>query len=112
MTTRMDVYRGDTIDLDIAVFKDGAALDISGGSITVTLKDSLADADADALAQVAATITSAAGGLATATIPASATDGLTDDTLLYADAQYTNAAGKKKTVKFWEIYVTRDVTRA
>lgn len=111
------VYRGDTIVLNITA-KDttGAALNLTGGTLTATLKSTMSDAD-PGLSQVTSpssgiTITNAAGGLATVTFPATATAGLTDDTTLYGDVQFVDSAGRKSTLELMTFEVKRDVTRA
>ncbi len=110
-------FRGDTIVINISA-KDttGAALNLTGGILTATLKNDLADVD-PGLSQVTSpssgiAITNAAGGLATVTFPATATAALLDDATLYYDVQFVDSASRKTTLEKGTIVCERDVTRA
>lgn len=116
------VKRGDTITLKIKVRQppdispSGAMQDLTGCKLYATLKLSTDDAD-PGLGQVTSPAsgividTPATLGTATATFPASVTDGLSTPTEVFWDVQLKDAAGQIRTVADGTMTVQPDVTR-
>jgi hypothetical protein len=114
----LNIVRGDDAQLAITVqTADGAAYDLTGCTLWLTIKRSAADADGAAIAQCSTTagtiaLANAAAGEALATVPAAATIALTETTQAVYDVQLRTAAGKTHTVVRGRIIIHADVTRA
>lgn len=109
--------RGDTIDLEVAVTRNDAAVDLTGADCWFTAKRRLSDADADALIQKTlgsgiTVIGNAADGNLLVTIDPEDTDSLTRQTVLYCDVQLLEADGRVTTVASGTLTVELDVTRS
>lgn len=122
MTTsaNLQMIRGDSLDLDLAITQGGAPVNLAGATIWMTAKRSYADADVDAVFQISSptdiVITNAALGLARISVPPTATSslvfsGAADQKFLF-DIQVQLASGKVFTVRRGELTVSPDVTRA
>lgn len=107
--------RGDTIDLEVTVTRDGAPVDLTGADLWFTAKLKVKDADVDAVAQKTVgsgiTVTDAVNGEALITLDPADTDGLTKETTLYCDVQLVEASGRVTTVASGTLTILRDVTR-
>ncbi len=73
LSTNLKMIRGDTYIFELAVILNGEAVDLTGGTLTMTAKWDIADSDANAVFQISTTsgdivVTDAVGGLATVTI--------------------------------------------
>jgi hypothetical protein len=122
VVTRLNLKRGDTLDLTVGPVLDETDVvqDLSGSTIRFTAKDRLDDLDADAVLSGSTgdgrvTIPSQAGnlkGFAYVSIPASATAGFTTDRVLHWDVQVSQPSGRTKTLDEGLLFVRRDVTRA
>jgi len=110
MANLNDFYRGDDRNYNlIFVDEDDAALDITGWTIFITVKEKLTDADDDAKIKAVGTITDAAGGLASFTFTAAQTYDL--DGNYHYDIQIKKADGKIFTVTSGKVKVKKDTTR-
>ena len=108
--TLPDFYRGDTVQHTLTVTENGAALNLTGASITLSMKRSTEQADADAAVSIAAVVTNAVGGIATITIPATTTAALTPGKYHW-DIQVKKSTGEIGTAA-GTVTVKPDVTRA
>lgn len=116
----LTMFRGDTSVLHLTVLQDGEPVNIAGATIWMTAKRSVEDSDAKAVFQVKTPddieITDGAGGLATITVPASATATLplerSQPLNLVYDIQLKTATGIVSTIDGGTIMVKPDVTRA
>ncbi len=108
-------YRGDTYTLDLTVTLDALPLDLTGATIKLTAKRSIADSDADAAFQVEGTLLDAAAGLAQVVIPATATNDRTaypdDGTTLVYDLELTEQGGRRTTLEVGTFQILADVSR-
>lgn len=108
-------YRGDTYTLDLTVTLDGLALNLTGATIVLTAKRSIADEDAAAAFKVTGSILDAATGLAQVVIPATATNDRAvygdDGTTLVYDLEMTEQSGRRTTLEVGTIQVLADVSR-
>lgn len=119
MSVLPPMRRGDTPLWDMVVTQaDGSAFNLAGWTIRMTAKRSPDDADADAVFQLSTvagtiTITSAAGGLATAQPLRTATNTLTEDTGVFWDIQVAKdgAPDQTFTVDNGTLLIQRDITR-
>ena len=116
---QLTMRRGDDRELLIAVDGPvrGVRQDITGWTLWVTAKRAVADADGVAVFRLKTggqgiALTDPTAGLATAAIPAGATDGLEEETILYVDVQGKDGAGKVRTLASGTIVVVPDITRA
>lgn len=112
-TSKISLYRGDSKSLTLN-FTDsnGNVVDITGGTVTFTLKNSKDDLDADAVIQKSVTSHSnPTGGISKIDILASETQGLSPNVYRY-DIQILLPGGLKKTVAFGDFEVIGDITRA
>lgn len=110
-------WRGDGLVFDVTVTSEGAAVDLSTYDIWCTGKRALSESDADAVFQVTKTagdivISGAGNNVATITVPASDTVGLTVPLTLYYDVQIKAPAGQPITVAWGQLAIGQDVTRA
>jgi len=105
-----DIFRGDDRNYNL-IFKDadGVAIDITGWTIFVTVKEKINDSDDDAKIAIEATITNAVGGLATFSFTDVQTYELNGD--YYYDVQIKKADGAIFTVTSGRIKIKRDITR-
>lgn len=111
------VFRGDDASYSIEVTAaDGVTpTDITGATLKFTAKERRTDADGAAIVALA----TASGivhddepnGLATLTIPASATDAMTTERALEYDLQITGSGGEIRTLRSGRLFVLLDVTR-
>lgn len=116
MSQNFEVYRGDTLRLEIAVLLNGAAFTLSAGDkLYFTAKTDLALPDAGA------TITKESGtGISILSLPEgkallellpSDTDGLEPGTALFYDIQLKTATGEIFTIQNGTITILPDATR-
>ena len=110
-------WRGDGLVFDVTVTSEGAAVDLTTYDIWCTGKRNLSESDADAVFQVTKTagdivISGAGNNVATITVPASDTVGLTVPLTLYYDVQIKAPAGQPITVAWGQLAIGQDVTRA
>jgi len=110
MSDLNDIYRGDDRTYNL-IFKDAdeVAIDITGWTIFVTVKEKINDSDDDAKIAIEAIITNAAGGLATFSFTDAHTYELNGN--YYYDVQVKKSDGVIFTVTSGKIKITRDVTR-
>lgn len=110
-----NLYRGDTVSLEVTVTKDGDAFSLSGSTLFFTLKTDPTAADDAALVALETgsgiTVTNAAAGEALIEMAPSDTDDLPLDTALFADVQLKTATGDIFTVAFGTLTFTTDVTK-
>ena len=105
-----DIFRGDDRNYNlIFVDSNSAAIDITGWTIFITVKEKISDVDADASIAITATITNASGGLASFTFTASHLGDLAG--YYYYDIQVKRANTKIFTVTAGKIKIKRDITR-
>jgi len=113
MTTEqpISITRGEDVTLSGTVTdQDGAAVDISGDSMVFTIKNSLTDADADAVKQINATNLGADG---TFDVPIADTDTKNIDLRpRWYDLEITHSTGTKATVSRGRFTLKPDVTKA
>jgi hypothetical protein len=126
----IDVYRGDTIEMTVAIQKTDALYgtvtpyDLTGAKVWCTLKRGTEDHDNVAIAQVSTTGSVPAGGgitirspatagIVDIIVPSAATVGLQpiEQYLLY-DVQLKDAGGVIRTVATGKVRVLPDVTNA
>ena len=110
-------WRGDGLVFDVTVTSEGVAVDLTTYDIWCTGKRNLSESDADAVFQVTKTagdivISGAGNNVATITVPASDTVGLTVPLTLYYDVQIKAPAGQPITVAWGQLAIGQDVTRA
>jgi len=112
-TGKISLYRGDSKELTLTFTNvDDEAVDITGGTVVFTVKNSREDADEAAVMQK--TVTShenAAGGISKVDIAIEDTEELEPKVYSY-DIQLTLPAGVKKTVAIGDFEVLTDITRA
>jgi hypothetical protein len=120
MATQLTMKRGDTPLWNIQAYQsDGTTpFDLTGYTLRMTFKRSIADDDADAVFELSTvegtiTLTDAANGQATAQPERSDTSGLTVDTTLYWDLQAARDATTDVTYTLLSgtLFVSRDITR-
>jgi hypothetical protein len=112
--------RGDTKIIDFAIINKstGQPVNLTGNKVYFTAKLDPLDLDDDAIILLDSdsngiTIDSPATlGTGTVEIPPSATDDLTDNTILYYDLQHVTAAGQVFTPDSGELLVELDITRS
>lgn len=119
--TRLDMKRGDTLDLLVGPVKDGAGVvqDLTGSTLRFTAKDRLDDLDGAAVISGSTTggeitILDQSGplrGYASVRIPSSATSGFTARRTLHWDVQISQPGGVVKTLDGGLLFVELDVTR-
>ena len=113
MHNTINIYIGDDKEYAVAFTDgDGVAIDITGWTVILTIKDNEDDGDADALVQVKQTShTNPTAGQTTITIPRSTTIDLTAGSYYY-DIQITNATGKVKTITKGSANILKHITHA
>lgn len=111
-TAKISVYRGDSKALTLTFTdNDEAVVNITGGTVVLTVKHSKDDADSAALMQK--TVTShqnPTGGISKVSITGDDTKNLAPAVYQY-DIQLSLSGGVKKTVAFGEFEVLADITR-
>ena len=109
------MWRGDTEVFDAAITVGGVAVNITGCSLKFTAKQSLSDADADAVFQlitpIEITITNGPGGLCTINVAGLDTSALLVPTLCYCDLQLVDTLGNVSTTATGTLFIKIDVTR-
>lgn len=115
--TDISFWRGDGLVFDCTITSEGAAVDLTTYDIWCTGKRNLSESDADAVFQVTKTagdivISGAGNNVATITVPASDTVGLTVPLTLFYDVQIKAPAGQPITVAWGQLAIGQDVTRA
>ena len=94
-TTISDFYVGTTHAFSLLLKINAVAQDVSGDTVTLRIKESITDSDADAKVTVTADVaTRGADGYADFIIPASATKDLTAKRY-QMDVEWVTAAGKE-----------------
>lgn len=111
MDNRIDEFIGDDFDYTLTFTDDnGDAVDITGWTIWLTVKESEADADVSAVFQVSQTShTDATGGISTLSVANTTTDDLSPGTYVY-DIQVKTDSNKIYTVTKGQFVITSDVT--
>jgi hypothetical protein len=112
--TLLSMTRGDTTEFDVTLTdSDGDALNLAGLTLTFTAKRRPTDTDADAVFQktngAGIAVTSESGGLATVTVDAADTEGLTFTRSLHWDLQ-VEAAGEVQTPLSGLLAIADDIT--
>jgi hypothetical protein len=108
--------RGDTIDLEVTATRNSTALDLTGADIRFTAKNSLRDADDDAviaktLADGVAVVGDPEDGIALVTIDPADTSTLSRRTVLQCDVQVVEISGRVTTVAKGTLTIELDATR-
>ncbi len=104
-----DFYRGDTKEVKVTITKaDGSPFDLTGATITFTMKKDDTDPDAEAVIQKTAVISTPASGEALLTL--TATDTNQDTGEYFYDFQLVDSSGKVTTLLKETISVLQDVT--
>lgn len=107
----MSMYRGDDKTINLTFTQDGSALDISGSTVTLTLKNSTRDSDVDAVLQKTVTSHSdPTNGITAVSITHDESDGLVPADYTY-DIQIQLADDSVSTVVKGTFSVLADVTR-
>ncbi len=115
--TDLTMFRENTFSFDIAVTQNGAAVDLTGGTLRMIAKYSVLDADADAVFDKSSpstgiTFLSAAGGTANITIASSDTTALPYDTVpLVYDVKFVDSTANVYQVLYGNLVVLANVTR-
>jgi hypothetical protein len=115
--SELEMYRGDDESFDIAVTKDGIAVDLTGASIRFTAKRRATDVDLEAvIAKTSAVaggivVTNALGGIARVDIVPADTEDLTASARLIWDLQAVDGTGKVRTLADGTLIVHADVSR-
>jgi hypothetical protein len=111
------MVRGDTYTFDAAIILNGAAVDLTGGTVRMTAKWSVSNADNAAVFQLTSvgsdgiTITDAAAGEIRVTISSARTTSLPARKVeLPYDIQFVNSLGSVFTVLYGTLTVVPDVT--
>jgi hypothetical protein len=108
--------RGDTYVFDLAVIQNSLPFDLTGATVRMTAKWNYTDADLAAVFAISTdtgdiVVTDAAGGLATVTVPITATSSLpAAQVQLVYDIQVTDSASHVFTVNSGILYVQPDVS--
>lgn len=116
LSVNLKMVRSDTYAFEIAVILNGAAVDLTGGTLTMTAKWDVVDLDANAVfvrstGNGGIAVTNAVGGLATVTIASTNTTALPAHTVnLVYDIQLVNTLGSIYTVLNGILTVVPDVT--
>lgn len=116
LSVNLKMVRSDTYAFEIAVILNGAAVDLTGGVLTMTAKWDVVDLDANAVfvrstGNGGIVVTDATGGLATVTIASANTTALPAHTVnLVYDIQLVNTLGNIYTVLNGILTVVPDVT--
>lgn len=114
MTTNQDLTltRGDSLPLAVKVTNtDGSVRDITGATITVTVKHGYGDLDSAAVFQSTGSPTNPTQGQSVATIPGSATELLAPNlSVLVYDVEVTESNGAVTTIQTGKLTVTADVS--
>jgi len=117
--SRQDIsfWRGDGLVFDCTITSEGAAVDLTTYDVWCTGKRNLNEADVDAVFQVTKdagdiVISGAGNNIATITVPAADTVGLTVPLTLFYDVQIKAPAGQPITVAWGQLSIGQDVTRA
>lgn len=110
-------YLGDTITINVTVSRNGGPVDLTGASLWFTGKESVDDADIDAVFQKTEidgiTITDAVNGRARIVIAPADTSGLAnEDITLECDLQVQEADGTVTTAARGSLTLIPQVTRA
>lgn len=108
--TAIEIIRGDDITINCA-FKDadGVAINITGYTVFLTVKNRLGDADADALiSETVSSHTDPTNGITVITLDNSQTD--VDEGSYFYDFQLKTGAGKIQSTKRGAFNVLTDVT--
>lgn len=107
----MDIERkrGDTYPIEIAVSADGAALNVTGTSLLLTVDPNKAPLDATAnLFQLNGVVTDGPNGRVAFTPTPSQVDRVGK---FYYDIQMTDGTGAKRTVAEGKFILTQDITK-
>lgn len=114
--TALEMFRGDTVRIDLTVTQDGVTQDITGWTFWMTAKTDAGLPDEDAFFQLTSptdiVITDAALGTARITIPASTTSGVASRATLLFDVQGRDMGGGIHTLANGTLKISPDVTRA
>lgn len=111
-----EMYEGDTLRLALTFTKNNAPLNLTGATIYMTAKNSIADADPGVFQLTSPasgiSITNAVGGLAEAVVSPSLTTGFTaNPTVLVYDIKVKEASGDVTTLESGTLKVNLSVTR-
>jgi len=112
----VEMYRGDTPDIDVTVTKDGVAVNLTGGTLRFSVKWRTQDADVDVIFVRTSpaggiVFTDAVNGKARISLAAANTSGLPGRRVdLFYDLQLTDSAGKIFTVLAGMFIVKPDVS--
>lgn len=112
----LSMYRGDDRQFNLAFTKNGSPYNLTGGSMWITAKLKVSDADSAAQFQKkigsGITIVSAVDGTATLTVSASDTDDMSDEqTELFCDVQIKDSTGNIVTPTAFKLIVNPEITR-
>lgn len=112
------IVRGNNKNFDVTITaQDGAPVNITGGTVRMTVKYDVGDADASAVFSLSSsttgiTLTDPANGVATVNIPASATSALPySNVRLVYDIQLTTSTPEVFTVLRGYFIVAPNITR-
>lgn len=106
--TQLNHIHGDTFDYAITVSDDSGAIDLTGSTIKLSIKES--ESSTAYLVQATATLDDPVNGLASFYIEASTMEAVTVGTRKY-DIEWTDASGKKETILIGNFVVVQDITR-
>ena len=116
LSLNIKMVRGDTYKFDAAIILNGAPVDLTGGTVRMTAKWSLANLDASAVFQLSSAttgivITSATAGEIQVTIASSNTSSLPSKKVeLPYDIQFVDSIGAVYTVLYGTLTVVPDAT--
>lgn len=109
-TVDLTMIRGMTATMALDIDNlDGTPFDLTGYTVTVAAKREKDQPDSEAIFRLAATVTNAVAGLASCTIPASATRGVPADATLYYDVTAKSGSGAIQKPIIGKLTVTGDV---
>lgn len=113
-TFDLTITQGDDVPFDVAVSRDGVALDLTGSSLWFTVKTAASQTDAQAVAQLTLgdgiTLVDAEAGTCTVLLERAVTEEMTVGTTYLADLQIKDAAGLIATAAIGTLKLTRQVT--
>lgn len=113
MHNTLNLYTGDDKDYTLR-FMDaaGTAIDITGWTVMLTVKENETDSDDDALIQVTQTShTNPTGGITSLSIPRSTTESLTPGARYY-DVQVLTDDNKVRTITKGTMNILQDISNA
>lgn len=114
----LKMVRGDTYSFRVTITQNGEAVDITGGSFTMTAKWEITDADANAVFQKTSpsggiVLTTPASGVITVTLDPADTNSLPlHKVSLFYDIEFIDSSGDVYTVLYGTLSVVPDVTLA